>query len=466
MAFEKGTTSVLFDSSHHHHHHRRRRRSPRLRRAQSGAARADPVGQGTGQARAQDDAQPQWWWHELHLPATGHGALCWSCVRTNLMTKTAAAARSTVGVGIGGGETRQPKHVEHLFELMQPERWGLPSIRLGGFYLDISGVLSLYGCDPRLEARAREAVMRAVPRALGSAAWAAPRQRASAPALGSVIGGFRPSRRATEELPAPPPPLACELDAVLVQLDVFEDGRVVYAAGTIAFPLGSASKRNEDHTPLLLDMGVVGIGSDPDADTGGNGNGGIVTGRGRASATTSGPLKPASMACGTLRACFGHATIGAPKGTSIEEAPLRNDAPSQRQVDATARLHRVGSARIKWRAIRPRAGPIARANEITTATCVRVDRWRYAAAATCLPRCEDGTRRRRQPASTSCIVGEDAHAHNGLSRGRGGIGADKVPSYGLFVAKGSVESTHKVPTSHYHDTKHILVRELVKGLNI
>jgi hypothetical protein len=185
-------------------------------------------------------------------------------------------------------------------------------------------VLSLYGCDPRLEARAREAVMRAVPRALGSAAWVAP-TRASAPALGSVIGGFRPSRRATEELPAPPPPLACELDAVLVQLDVFEDGRVVYAAGTIAFPLGSASKRNEDHTPLLLDMGVVGIGSDPDADTGGDGNGGIVTGRGRASATTSGPLKPASMACGILRACFGHATIGAPKGTSIEEAPLRND---------------------------------------------------------------------------------------------------------------------------------------------
>jgi hypothetical protein len=136
-------------------------------------------------------------------------------------------------------------------------------------------------------------------------------------------------------------------------------------------------------------------------------------------------------------------------------------------VDA-ARLHRVGSARIKWRAIRPRAGPIARANEITTATCVRVDRWRYAAAATCLPRCEDGTRRRRQPASTSCIVGEDAHAHNGLSRGRGGIGADKVPSYGLFVAKGSVESTHKVPTSHYHDTKHrtdggTSVRSLRKG---
>ena len=97
-----------------------------------------------------------------------HPLLCWSCVRTNLTTKTAAAARSTVGVGIGGGlsmfaslhqpETlaRQPKHVEHLFELMQPERWGLPSIRLGGFYLDISGVLSLYGCESRLEARARE----------------------------------------------------------------------------------------------------------------------------------------------------------------------------------------------------------------------------------------------------------------------------------------------------------------------
>ena len=39
-----------------------------------------------------------------------HPLLCWSCVRTNLTTKTAAAARSTVGVGIGGGETRQPKH--------------------------------------------------------------------------------------------------------------------------------------------------------------------------------------------------------------------------------------------------------------------------------------------------------------------------------------------------------------------
>ena len=72
-------------------------------------------------------------------------------------------------------------------------------------------------------------------------------------------------------------------------------------------------------------MGVDGIGSDPDADTDGDGNGGIVTGRVRASATTSALLKPASMACGALRACFGHATIGAPRGTSIEEASLRND---------------------------------------------------------------------------------------------------------------------------------------------
>ena len=53
-------------------------------------------------------------------------------------------------------ETRQPMHVEHLFELMQPERWGLPSIRLGGLFFDSSGVLSLYGYESRLEVRARE----------------------------------------------------------------------------------------------------------------------------------------------------------------------------------------------------------------------------------------------------------------------------------------------------------------------
>jgi hypothetical protein len=81
-----------------------------------------------------------------------------------------------------------------------------------------------------------------------------------------------------------------------------------------------------------------------------------------------------------------------------------------------ARLHRVGSARIKWRAICPRAGPIARANGITTATCVRVDRWRVCCRGHLRP--EDGTRR-RAAGWTSCIVGEDAHAHIGLSRGEG-----------------------------------------------
>ena len=78
-----------------------------------------------------------------------------------------------------------------------------------------------------------------------------------------------------------------------------------------------------------------------------------------------------------------------------------------------ARLHRVGSARIKWHAIYPRARPMARANVISTVTCVRIDRWRVCCRGHLRP--ENGTRR---PAAgwAACIVGEDAHAHIGLSR--------------------------------------------------
>ena len=72
-------------------------------------------------------------------------------------------------------------------------------------------------------------------------------------------------------------------------------------------------------------------------------------------------------------------------------------------------LIRVGGARVPWRAVHPRAGPIARANVVAAAAGgaarIRVDRWRVGGGSHL---CADDASRRPTAAWTACIRGEDA----------------------------------------------------------
>ena len=275
----------------------------------------------------------------------GNPSLCFSCLRVNLSQDEAAAAAAKRD-GRGGPPASAPKHVEHLFEVVQPAQWGLPTAAVVGVRLSERGDLSVEGAKAGAMLRCRSSDP-AVPHPSGSKAEGNT-ESMNDPRIhvGNLVNGCMPDRssrlaaaitqaeshlggghahlgfghqRAPRRLGR-----ACEYDAVLVQVDVFTDGRVVFSEmnrhgcalgwlslDTISYALAKPGA-DDDEQALTLSTAVE----------------------------ARPQLKPLRVvSCGSLRACVGDAIVPVPKMEVTEE---EDDQDSEDDEAGDAKMADVG----------------------------------------------------------------------------------------------------------------------------
>lgn len=94
--------------------------------------------------------------------------LCWNCARGSLApaaTGTAAISGdggTAAADGLGAMASSRAPHAGHLFEVMQPNTFGRPTVTLASVRLDVDGGLALRGLEPSRLRRMRALLARQV----------------------------------------------------------------------------------------------------------------------------------------------------------------------------------------------------------------------------------------------------------------------------------------------------------------